>query len=109
RIEVGVSTDLTNEQFYEESYSDTTFHPRRLVSTPESRAAGVLLASLNGTRGQGTAQYQVQNLLSVGDKVRHELLELGWRHDLTPEWRYALSPKLEYRRDRTFDRDLEEW
>jgi hypothetical protein len=109
RIEIGASSDLTNEQFYETDYTDPNFKKRTLVSTPESQMAGVLFTSVAGTRSRRAITYQLQNQLSVGDKVQQGLLSLQWRHDLDPSWRYQVLPRIEYRHDRTFDRDLEEW
>jgi hypothetical protein len=34
---------------------------------------------------------------------------LAWRNELTPDWLLHLNPSLEYRHDRTFDRNREEW
>ena len=109
RFEVGGSTDVTNEQFYEDAFVDSVSLGRRLVSTPESRVAGVVLASLTGTRAGRTAHYQLQNELSLGDKLRRDVLGMSWRSQFSPDWRVAVTPRLEYRKDRTFDRDLEEW
>ena len=60
-------------------------------------------------RGQRRAGYQIQNELSVGDKVQRNALSLSWRDDPAPDWRLAVAPTLEWRHDRTFDRDQEEW
>src|SRR5437867_6398077 len=91
QFEIGASTDLTNEQFYEDSFTgeDSIFHRRRLVGSPESQVAGVLHASLGGTRGGGAVDYQVHNELSLGDKVQHDVLDLVWRHELAPDWRFT--------------------
>lgn len=108
-IELGASSDLTNEQFYETDYTDPNFRKRTLISNPESRMAGVWLTSVTGTRAHRSIAYQLQNQLSLGDKVRQGWLSGLWRHELDPSWRYQLIPRLEYRSDRTFDRELEEW
>jgi len=79
------------------------------VSEPETRVAGVMLATLNGTRRAGTARYSLQNELRLGDKLTRNALQLLWSDDFVPDWRLSLNPRIEYRNDRTFDRDLEEW
>jgi len=109
RFETGASADFTNELYYEDAYIDTTFLGRRLVDTPEPRYAGVLYAAVLGTHGDRRAAWQVQNELSLGDKVQREALGISWRDDFAPDWRLALSPALEWRHDRSFDRDQEEW
>lgn len=109
RFEVGVSTDLTNEFYYEDAFIDDTFLGTRRVSTPESRVAGVLLATLDGTRRSRAARFQVQNELKLGDKLQSNALHALWNDDFAPDWRLSLNPRIEYRKDTTFDRDLEEW
>ena len=112
RFEVGGSTDLTNEQYYDfgDSFTDTTFVTlsRRLVSSPETRYAAVATAALEGTRSRRSVSYQLLNDLSAGDKVVRDALSLAWRVQPSDAWRLQLSPRAEYRRDRSFDRDLEE-
>ena len=109
RIETGVGTDITNERYYEDAFVDTTFLGRRQVDTPETRYAGILSGVVTGTRRARRVTYQLQNELSIGDKVQRDALDLSWRDDLSPVWRLALSPSVEWRHDRTFDRDQQEW
>ena len=109
RLESGMSADVSNEQFYEDSFTDTTFLGRRLVSTPETRYAGVLYAGLEGTRAARRVRYQLHNELSYGDRLQRDALELAWVDDFAPAWRFSVVPRAEYRRDQTFGRDLEEW
>jgi hypothetical protein len=109
RFETGANADFTNELYYEDAYVDTTFLGRRLVDTPEPRYAGVLYALLQGTRGQRRASWQIQNELSLGDKVQRDALSLSWRDDFAPDWRLVLNPALEWRHDKSFERDQEEW
>jgi hypothetical protein len=109
QLEVGAGTDVTNELYYEDAFVDTTFLERRLVSSPESRVAGLLRASLVGTRGQRTTSYQLLNDLSVGDRVQRDALTMMLRHAIGPDWKLSMRPALELRHDQTFDRDLEEW
>lgn len=109
RVEVGPGVDLTNEIYYEDAFVDTTFLGRRLVDTPEARSAGVLLTVLQGTRGERSTRYVLQNELTLGDRIQRDVLSLAWRQDLSPSWRISLDPSAEWRRDRTFDRDQQEW
>jgi len=109
RLETGATTDITSEYYYEDAFIDTTFLGRRLVDTPEARYAGAIYATLNGTRGERRAAYQLQNELSIGDKVQRNALNMSWRDDLAPAWRFAVSPAVEWRHDRTFGRDQREW
>jgi hypothetical protein len=109
RIETGAGADFTNELYYQDAFVDTTFLGRRLVTTPEPSYAGLLQVGVVGTRGERRSSFNVQNELSVGDKAQRNVLSLGWRDDVSPDWRLVLSPTLEWRHDRTFDRDQEEW
>jgi hypothetical protein len=109
RVELGVSSDLTNEIFYEDEFVDTLFLGRRLVSDPEHRVAAVLQLALDGTRAAGSTRYALRNETSWGDLLQRNALGLSWRTEVSPEWRLSLAPRAEFRRDRTFDRDLTEW
>jgi hypothetical protein len=109
RFEAGMSSDFTNEQFYEDAFVDTIALGRRLVSTPETRAAGVVSAAWAGTRGARASRYDVRTEATLGDKIRRGSVNGAWRSPIGPDWRLYAAPRGEYRRDRTFDRDLEEW
>lgn len=109
RLETGAGTDITNEQYYEDAFVDTTFLGRQRVSTPETRYAGFVTTSLMGTRGERRAAYQVFNELSLGDKVQRDALSMSWRDNVTPDWRVVLNPSLSWRHDQTFGRDQDEW
>lgn len=109
RWEIGGSTDVTNEQFYEDAYIDTVSLGRRLVASPETRVAGVLAAALEGTRSSGATRYRLRSDLSLGNRIQREALRGSWRQRLGPDWDLALVPHGEFRHDRTFDRDLDEW
>ncbi len=110
RLELGASTDLTNERYYEDE-TDSTFQVvgRRTITTPETRYAGVLFAGLDGTRGRRSTRYTLDNHLSLGDRVQRGASWLTWRSELSPEWMLVLTPRLEASHDRTFGRDLSEW
>lgn len=109
RIETGASAGYSNELYYEDVYTDTTFLGRRIVGTPEPRYAGELLGVLQGTYRNQRGSYQVVNDLSLGDKVQREALAVHWRDEFAPDWRLAVDPAGEWRHDRSYDRDQEEW
>jgi len=109
RFEAGASTDVTNEAFYEDAFTDTTFLGRRLVSSPESRVAAVAGLAIQGTRDGRAESYALRNDLGLGDRVRSDALALDWRRALSPDWRLDVLPRAEYRWDRTFDREFEQW
>lgn len=108
RIETGAGADYSNELYYEDAFVDTTFLGRRRVDTPEPRYAGMLYTVLGGTYGRRRASWQVQNELSLGDKLRRDALGVVWRDEFAPDWRLVLTPGFEWRHDRSFDRDQSE-
>lgn len=106
--EAGASTDVSNEQFYEDLV-DTTFLGRRLVNTPDSRYALVGAYLLDGTRADRAVRVQLHNEVSLGNELQRDALDLVWRDERSPHWRWLVLPRLEFRRDQTFDRDFTEW
>jgi hypothetical protein len=109
RVEFGATSDLTNELYYEDAFIDTTFLGRQQVSSPETRVAGVLFTGVQGTRNTRRARFSLQNELRLGDKLQRDALSMLWIDDPSPGWRWSVQPLVEYRKDQTFDRDLEEW
>ena len=109
RAELGANTDYTNELFYEDTFDSTAFTGRHLVDSPETRYAGVLFTRLTGTRGRRTTGFELQNELSLGDLLSRDELIFSLRSQPTSRWTIFALPQAEYRRDRTFGRDLEEW
>jgi hypothetical protein len=108
-VEVGASSDYTNELFYEDTFDSTAFTGREQVDSPETRYAGVLFTRLTGTLGRRATGFEVQNELSIGDLLSRDLLLVSLRSAPGPRWTLLALPQAEYRRDRTFGRDLEEW
>ncbi|MBI1796123.1 MAG: hypothetical protein HY076_07835 [Candidatus Eisenbacteria bacterium] len=108
-LEIGPGMDLTNELYYQDAYVDTTFLRRQLVATPETRFAGVWLGALQGTRGERSTSYLLQNELSLGDLIQRDALALAWRQEVASGWRLLLDPAVAWRHDRTFDRNDQEW
>lgn len=109
RTLVGSRADITNESYYEDAFVDTTFLGRRVVGTPEQRYAAVVAATVTGTRNGRETRYRLQTEVSVGNRLQRGYAGLHWRHRLGTEWTASWSPSLEYRDDRSFDRDLQEW
>lgn len=109
QFEVGASSDYTNELFYEDTFDSTAFTGRRLVESPQTRYAGVVMARLRGTRARRSTGFELQNDLSVGDLLSRDALALTLRSASLARWTLYASPRAEYRYDRTFGRDLEEW
>ena len=108
RFEIGASTDLSNEIFYEDTTTDNRFRGRQLVDSPEARYAGVAMIALQGTRAGRRERYTLVNDLSLGDLIRRDALSMSWRRELSPSWRLDVAPRVELRQDRSFDRDLQE-
>jgi hypothetical protein len=110
RLEIGASADYTNELFYEDTFDSTAISTgRQLVDSPERRYGGVLLARLAGTRARQSTDFAVQNELQYGDLLQRDLLSASYRSRPSEGWMLLAAPEAEYRHDRTFDRDLEEW
>jgi len=109
RLEIGGSSDFTNEIYYLDSLASPTLAVRQRFEIPEARHAGVVLASLEGTRaGRGT-HYALTQELSLGDLLKRASVAGRWRQTLAPGWRLFAGPRLQYRRDRTLGRDFEEF
>ena len=109
RVEMGASSDYTNEVFYQDAFIDTTFLGRDRIDNPEARVAGVLFTALEGTRSAGGSRYQLQNELSMGNLLQRDVLGLHWVTDVSPEWRVVGTPSVEFRRDESYGRNLTEW
>src|SRR5216117_2121718 len=106
RFEVGAGTDVTNEQFYEDAFLDSVALGRRLVSDPETRFSGIVRSSLEGTRGGGVTGYRAQGEIAAGNKIQRGRASLDWRRTVSERWLWSFAPRVEVRKDQTFDRDL---
>ena len=107
RLEIGASTDLSNEIFYEDEV-DTTFLKTHLVSSPEAQISGVSRIALLGTRGARAFGYRIQNDVSLGTLVQSDVLELHGETLPAGSTRYDVLSRTMYRHDQSFDRDLTE-
>lgn len=108
RWELGASSDVIDEQFYE--YRDEVFDSlsRVSVNEPETRVAGVVALVAEGTRGLGRVRWRLRDETSIGDLLQRTTLDLHWQQDHGTRWRMVLAPWLDVRHDRTFGRDLDE-
>lgn len=109
RFELGGSSDYTNEIYYLDSLATPTLTERQRFDIPEARYAGVLLATLEGTRARGRTGYSLTQEISIGDLLQRASLLGRWRQSVAPDWRLLITPRLQYRRDRTLGRDFEEY
>jgi hypothetical protein len=107
RFDVGGTSDVTNERFYEDTYDDTTFTGRRLSSSPEYRSAGVGAVDAAGAFLRGT-RYRLRHEGTAGDKLLRSYTRVELRGEPRDGLRLALTPELDMRRDRSFGDDRRE-
>lgn len=102
RIEVGAAADFTNEQYFEDTYSDTLFLGRRLSNTPELRAGAAL--SLDHQRGTPGSDWWFRMRLDgrLGDKLQRLDANAKWRTTDDLAWRVGVEPTLALRSDKSF-------
>jgi len=109
RFEVGGSSDFANEIYYLDSLASPTLAVRQRFEIPEARHAGVVLASLEGTRAARGTHYSLTQEVSLGDLLKRASLAGRWRQAIGSDWRLFAAPRAQYRRDRTLGRDFEEY
>lgn len=107
RWELGGSSDVTNERFYEDTYDDTTFTGRRLASSPEYRNAGVGALELARAFVSG-GRLRLRQEATAGDHLLRSYTRLEWQGEPRDGLRAILSPELDVRRDRSFGADRRE-
>jgi hypothetical protein len=107
RFELGAASDVTNEQFYEATYDDTTFTGRRLASSPEFRAAAVAAVEGVGRLARGPRLWFRQEG-TFGDKLMRSYTRLDLSGTPRPGMRLSLAPQLDLRHDRSFGDDRRE-
>ncbi|HTR97319.1 MAG TPA: hypothetical protein VMH61_05410 [Candidatus Acidoferrales bacterium] len=104
--EVGVLVESSNELFYEDVYTDTTFLGRRLHGTPETHAAAV--AAFDVARRDGRSSWAIRPDLELGDAVLSASSSAAVRVEPDPRWRFALDPGFELTRDQRYGLDRRE-
>jgi hypothetical protein len=107
RVELGGSSDVTNERFYEDAFDDTTFTGRRLTGSPEYRTAGVAAFHAAGAFPRG-GRYLLLQEATAGDHLLRSYTRLDLRGEPRDGWRLSLAPELDARRDRSFGGDRSE-
>lgn len=106
-VEVGSAGEVSNEQFFEDVYSDTTFLGRRLHGSPENRVAGVASGEFGWyTRGGGSLL--VRPDLAFGNRLSRVATSATWRRPIAEGWRLGLDPQVSWERDRSFGVDRRE-
>ena len=108
RLELGASTELSNEIFYEDDV-DTTFLRPRLVASPQGQVSAVARVAWEGMRNRGALGFRILNDASVGTLTQSDVLETRLQNARGAANRMDLHSRLAYRHDRSFDRDLTEW
>lgn len=109
RLEFGFATDVTNEQYVEETYSDTTFLSRSLRDVPETRRAGVAAMEWVSRAASGRWGMRWRPEVSIGDRARRASAagRLDWLPDERSAW--SLEPRFEWRDDESFGLERREW
>jgi hypothetical protein len=110
--EIGAAVDISTEQFYEDVFDSLLAARRlgrRLIGSPETNTSSVAALSAVGTRAEGASRYALRGEWAEGSRLRRGALNAEWSQSLGSDWRLALAPQTEYRHDRTFGRDVEEW
>ncbi len=107
RIELGGSSDVTNERFYLDTFDDTTFTGRRLSGTPEYRSAGVAAFEAAGAFVSGS-RFRLRQEATAGDRLLRSYTRLEIKGEPAEGYRLLLTPELDLRRDRSFGADRRE-
>jgi len=107
RFELGAASDVTNEQFYEATFDDTTLTGRRLASSPEVRAAAVGAVEGVGRLGRGPRLW-FREEGTFGDKLMRSYTRFDLSGTPRSGLRLSLSPQLDLRHDRSFGDDRRE-
>ncbi len=109
RVEIGASTEVSNEQFYESSIDDTTFLGRQLHSSPESRTTAVAMAELVRGAADGRWLARLAPDLVLGDGVKRIGTAAAVQFRPEGRTRYSLEPRFDYRDETTFGQVRRDW
>jgi hypothetical protein len=107
-FELGAASDVTNEQFYEATFDDTTITGRHLSSSPETRAAVVGAMEGAGLIKRGPRLW-FREEATYGDKLKRSYTRFDLSGTPNRGLRLSLSPQLDQRHDRSFGDDRREW
>jgi hypothetical protein len=107
RLDLGGSSDVTNERFYEDTFDDTTFTGRRLSGAPQFRSAGVAALEA-GAPLAGAGRLRLRQEATAGDRLLRSFTRLEWFGEPGERLRLSLTPELDVRRDRSFGADRRE-
>jgi len=107
RYELGAASDVTNEQFYEATYDDTTLTGRQLASSPEVRAAAVAAVEAAGRLARG-ARLWFREEGTFGGKLVRSYTRFDVSGTPGRGVRLSLAPQLDLRHDRSFGDDRRE-
>jgi hypothetical protein len=107
RYEVGAASDVTNEQYYEATFDDTTLTGRHLASTPELRAAVVAAVEGVGRLARGPRLW-FREEGTFGSKLMRSYTRLDLSGTPRRGMRLSLAPQLDLRHDRSFGDDRRE-
>jgi hypothetical protein len=107
-FELGAASDVTNEQFYEATFDDTTLTGRQLSSSPEFRAAAVGAVEGVGRFTRGPRLW-FREEATYGDKLKRSYTRFDLSGTPRSGLRLSLSPQLDLRHDRSFGDDRREF
>lgn len=109
RFEVGIVTDLTNEQYFEETYSDTLFLTRTLRESPEHRTAGVVAMEWAIRGGPDAWGLSLRPEVVIGDKTRRATATGKWFSTAQGLGSWSFEPRIEWREDDSFGLERRDW
>ena len=108
RAELGSAYETSNEQFYEDTYTDTTFLGRRLLGTPETHAGAVFSAEMGAIRDGGALEVLVRPDLTLLSGLTRASTSLMLRTRSESGWRTTVEPAFEFERDLSYGLDRRE-
>ena len=101
-------SDVTNELFMQQTYSDTTFLERHLVGSPEYRSGAVASMDWSRSLRGGAVLVAFQPDLVVGNRLSQFSVVSSLRSPVVDRWSWSLEPTLRGGVDRSFGFDRRE-